>query len=357
MKAIRITSIGEAGKPGNFGLEDMPIPEPKDNQVRVKVAYASICGSDPHVLTGNLGPWLDHVKKNLPRGMGHEMSGYVDKIGPKAEAMGLKVGDRVTGNYRSFCGSCHYCRIGKENYCTHYTQNHDAMAEYCCWNADQIYKIPDSVSLLDASLAEPLSIALNAVKTVNVKFGSRVAIFGAGGIGLMLVQLARLAGAAQVVVFDLVEEKLKVACGTGADLGIDPTKPDALKEAEDFTGGLGFDAVIECSGASSAARMAIQALCPDGHAVFFAMYKPDFQLEVNAFVDLYMLGKHIHGMFTSADLFEDTVATLGRMNFKPIINKIYPLEKCKEAFDDQFSGKYAKIIFEVAGEKRRGTFC
>ena len=350
MKALFVTSIADphvVGSEGSIELREVPVPEPKEDEVRIKVAYASICGSDAHVLGGNLGPIRRRVLDSLPRRMGHEVSGTIDKLGERAAALGWEVGDRITANYRHFCNACYYCHNGMENFCLHPVQHTDAMAEYICWNVSQIYKVPEPVNLLHASMTEPLSIALNAVQVAKVRFGSRVAIVGAGGIGLMAVQLARLAGAAQIAVFDLVEKKRQIALLTGADICLDPTHPTALSEAQSFTQNLGFDCVLECSGASSAAKMALSLISPDGDGVFFSMYQPDFSLEVNLFSELYLSSKHLHGMYTSADCFPRTIAVLSHINFEPIIQKMYPLVECKKAFDDQLTGQYAKIVLSV----------
>jgi len=353
MKALYVTSIGdpEAGKIGTLEIRDIPIPEPEPEEVRIKVAYASICGSDGHILRGNLGPLRPLAEASLPGRLGHEMSGIVDKLGEKAaQVTGLKPGDRITANFAHYCNSCYFCRSGKENYCQHTDSRQNAMSEYICWHMTQIYKIPDGISLLDASQTEPLSIALNAVETAQVKLGSRVVVFGCGAIGLMAVQVAKLAGASQVASIDIVASKREIALNTGADIAFDPSEEGWEAKAIEWTGGLGFDAAIESSGASSAAQSAIQLIGVDGHAVFFAMYNPEFELKVNLFMEMYLKQKHIHGMYTSADCFPKTIALLPRMNLKPIIQGLYSLDECAKAMDDQLSGKFAKLAFKIAGE-------
>lgn len=203
MKAITLTEYAKVSEhiPGKVEMLQCEKPTPGPEDVLIRIAYASICGSDAHVVRGNLTPELEAaIRSMLPFHMGHEISGVIEDLGDKAKEMGLKVGDRITANYTHFCNSCYFCRTGQENFCEHPEAHFDGMAEYVCWHMSQVYKIPDNVSLLHASQTEPLSIALNACKTVGVHFGSRVLVSGAGPIGLYATQLARKAGASLIVV-------------------------------------------------------------------------------------------------------------------------------------------------------------
>ena len=187
MKAITLTEYAKVSEhiPGKVEMLQCEKPTPGPEDVLIRIAYASICGSDAHVVRGNLTPELEAaIRSMIPFHMGHEIFGVIEDLGEKAKEMGLKVGDRITANYTHFCNSCYFCRTGQENFCEHPEAHFDGMAEYVCWHMSQVYKIPDNVSLLHASQTEPLSIALNACKTVGVHFGSRVLISGAGPIGL-----------------------------------------------------------------------------------------------------------------------------------------------------------------------------
>lgn len=348
MKSLFTVEMGNPEKKttGRMELCQVDMPQVGAEDVLIKVAYASICGSDGHVLGGNLGPLTEYVRSRLPMSMGHEISGVIAEVGATAAAAGYKVGDRVTANYTHFCNSCHNCHIGLENHCLNPAATANAMSEYVSWRMSQIFKIPDDVGLDCASLTEPLSIAFGAVEMAQVKLGSRVAIFGGGGIGLMAVQLAKMAGASRVVLMEPVEAKRKLGMELGADAAWNPIEDNIEELTQAYTGGLGFDAVIEASGASSAAATALQILSKDGHVVYFAMYKPDFNLSVNLFDELYLKQKHLHGMYTTADVFPRVVSMLGRVNLKALIHKVYGLDDYEAAFADQLSGNYAKIIFK-----------
>jgi len=348
MKAIHVTAIGdpEVKTIGKTDLWDIPNKEPGDEEVMLKVAYASICGSDGHILRGNLGPLREMVLSWLPMRLGHEVSGVIEKAGKKALELGFKPGDRVTANYVKFCNSCYYCRNGQENLCQHPEFHYEAMGQYVTWHMSQIYKIPEHVSLKDAALTEPLSIALNAVETVNIKMGARVAVMGAGGIGLMAVQLAKMAGASSVSLFDIVDSKLQLGKQLGADMVFNTSDEDCISNAMDYTEERGYDNIIETTGNSNVAKMALDLLTMEGHVVYIAMYNENFELPLNLFAQMYQKGLHIHGMQTSADTFEKTVRMLGRVNLSSIIQKTYLLEEHKEAFDAQLTGAYTKIAFK-----------
>lgn len=354
MKTVVMTEYGDFArrKPGTVRVLEVSKPKPGPEEVLIRIAYASICGSDAHIVRGNLSPEIENrVRRNLPYHMGHEISGVIEDLGEEAKAIGFKAGDRITANYTHFCNSCYFCRTGQENFCTNPKRHMDGMSEYVVWHMSQIYKIPDDVPLLHASQTEPMSIALNACQTVGVRFGSRVLVSGVGAIGLYAVQLARRAGASLVVASDVVPEKLEIARNVGAHATVNPTASDWMAQAMAHTDGLGFDAVLECSGASSAAQAMPDLMTKNGHCVMFAMYDPAFEMRLNPYRLLYERSLHIHGMYTSADAFPQTVSMLRDMRFDGIIQESFAPEQCHEAFEKMLSGKYIKLVFRFSDDQ------
>ncbi|MGI6042532.1 MAG: zinc-dependent alcohol dehydrogenase [Candidatus Alectryocaccobium sp.] len=354
MKSVQMIKYADKEKklPGVVAMVESEKPSPGPEEILIKVAYASICGSDAHVVRGNLSEGLEQlIKSMLPWKMGHEISGVIEEVGEVAAAMGFKPGDRVTANYTHYCNSCYFCHTGQENFCTNPRPHFDGMAEYVSWHMSQVHKIPDNVSLLHASQTEPLSIALNACQTVGVHFGSRVLISGAGPIGLYALQLAKKAGASTIIVSDVVESKHAISMKLGATGTVNPMEPDWKEKAMAFTDGLGFDAVLECSGASSAAQAMPSIMTKNGHCVMFAMYNPDFEMKIKPYFTFYEESKHIHGMYTSADAFPKTVAMLSEIQFDDIIEGVFEPEQCEEAFEKVLSGKYIKLIFKFSDDK------
>ena len=342
MKAVLVVKDfnPQTGEPGEVDCLEVPTPEPvKDDDVLIKVAYASICGSDPNVLKG-LFP------DRAPCPIGHEMAGTIADLGPRAKELGWWVGDRITGNFFQSCGACEYCHDNMGQFCPEAVGKVGTQAEYIVWSASQLYRLPDSVDLLTGTLSEPFNIALHAIETADMKLGARVAISGGGGIGLMLVQLARLAGASEVTIFEPVQSKRELALALGADHAVDPVGGDAIAETAEITGGRGFNAVLEASGNPKAAETAIKIADKQGHIVYFAMYPKEYELPVNLYQHCYHNELRIQGMFLGQYSFARSVAMLPRVNLKPLIEKIYPLEECKQAYADQMSGKYVKLVFD-----------
>jgi (R,R)-butanediol dehydrogenase / meso-butanediol dehydrogenase / diacetyl reductase len=348
MKVVAVVKNGnpQTGEKGQIGVVDLPKPSIGSEDVLIKVAYCSICGSDPHSLTG-LWPL------QLPHGLGHEVSGTIEALGPEAKRKGLKIGDRVAGNFVQFCGACYYCRNGQEQFCPKIMEEglaaaRPGMAEYVAWHEGQVFRIPDSVSLEEACLTEPVAIALRAVERADLRIGARIAVSGAGGIGLLIVQLAKLAGASSVTAIEPVEAKRKLAKELGADYVLDPATDDIAAEAMRITNDIGFDAVIESSAASAAASSVLNMLAKGGTGVFFAMYPMDYELPVNLFLHAYMKEVTIRGFNMAPYAFPRAVALLPRLRLKDLIQKVFPMEEAAQAFDAQMSGKYAKVVIKCS---------
>ena len=348
MKQLFVTAVRDFEKNtlGKVEMREMPLPEPSDDEVRVKVIYSSFCGSDTHTLTGHLGEFEETTKSMLPMSFGHELSGIIDKAGPKAEALGYHAGDKVTVNYAKYCHACDNCRSGHENLCVNLQYCMNGFAEYAVYHVSQVFKLPEGYDLRKSSLIEPLTIALAVAEAAKISYGKSVAIFGCGGIGLMLVQLARLAGASTISVFDLVDEKLELAKKLGADFAFNSGCKDAEEKAREVAGGA-YDCTIEGTGAVPAAEMALRLLSRDGDGVFFAMYGKDPILNVNLHVDFYWCQKHLHGVIMGEGLFPKAIRMLPRLDLDSIIQKEYPLSSYEEAVDALCSKKYAKVILKM----------
>ncbi len=325
---------------GEIGCREVDKPQiVHDDDVLIKVAYASLCGSDPNLLKG-LFPF------KAPFQWGHEFSGIIEELGPGATKKDLKVGDRVTGNFYKTCGACHYCRNMTEQFCPYPEENPKAQAQYFVLRESQVYVIPESVDLMDATLIEPFAIAVRAMERADIKIGQRVAISGGGGIGLMIAQLARSAGASTVVVIEPVKSKRQLALEMGADVAIDPFSEKLAERSAELTKGYGFDAVIEASGNTKAAESCLELVGKGGTIVYFSMYDMDYNLPLNLFNYCYHKEITIKGMFLAQLVFERAVEMMVRMNLRPLISKVYSLDECEQAYEDQMSGQYAKVVFD-----------
>jgi len=245
MKSASVTRFGkllddDAEKRGRIVVRDAPEPPLGDEQVKIKVAYCSICGTDPHQIEHNVRG------QTLPFGLGHEMSGVVVEVGPGAVRHGFRPGDRVAGNFLHFCGTCDPCRSGNPGMCEFAEgSNQPCLAEYVSWHESQVYRLPDGISLKQGCLLEPVSVAVMAVDRLAPVIGQRVAISGGGPIGLLLLQQMRMMGAVDLTLIEPIGYRRDLALKYGADHVVDPFGQDVAEAAAAATGGRGYDIVVD----------------------------------------------------------------------------------------------------------------
>lgn len=343
MKAVLLSRLYDQNSNQLGDVDCFEVPEPNivnEDDVKIQISYASICGSDPNTLKG-LFP-----NKKIGNTMGHELSGTVVELGVKAQKNGLKVGERVTGNFFLPCGACENCQRGMKQFCRNGRYLTGAMAQYIVWRESQVYKLPEDIDMRQACLTEPFTIATHAVEVSDMKIGSRVAISGGGGIGLMLVQLAKLCGASSVTLLEPFAEKRDIAMKIGADFVLDPAESGIHEKILDITNGNGFDVIFESSGNGKAAEFCLEMAGVGCHIVYFAMYPLDYHLQLNLLENCYHKELRIQGMYLAQNAFPKAISMLRRVDLEPLISKIYSLDQCKEAFADAMSGKEIKILFD-----------
>jgi len=302
MKSVTVVKVGslttdnEAAR-GKVQVCDIPVPELEDEQVKIKVAYCSICGSDPHLLQQNIFGW------DVPFGLGHEMSGVVVEVGKKATKKGLKPGDRVAGNFLHFCGTCYYCRNQQEQFCEHANDsNQPCMSEYITWHESQVFKLPDDVSLKKGCLLEPVSVAVRVMDKIQPRIGQRVAICGGGPIGLLVLQSIKMMGAVKLTLIEPIEERRALAMKYGADFVIDPIEQDVVAAAKEITSGQGYDVVIDCSGSVHAVGALPEITSFGGLLMYSAMYPNSFEMPLNLYKYCYHNELTITGIYVSHTL-------------------------------------------------------
>ena len=343
MKSIRCVKIGslrekDPEKKGRIEVWDVPEDPVGPEDVRIKVAYCAICGSDPHLVEGIFG-WP------VPFGMGHEVSGVITEVGEKAVKKGLKVGDRVAGNFLKFCGTCYYCQNGQQQFCEHADEsNHPGFSETLVWHESQVYKLPDSVSLREGCLLEPVSIAVRAMDKAELKFGQRVLVSGGGPIGLLITQCLKKGGAAELTLSEPIAERRELAKRFGAKHVIDPMAENLRDAADRITGGRGFDVVFDCTGSTRAVYDLPFVTAKGGKLIYSAMYPNDFEMPLNLYKFCYYNELTITGMYVAPYAFPRAAQMLPELDLAPLTAKVFELEDAVAAFDAQVSGKYPKIL-------------
>lgn len=261
-------------------IEEHEMPAVGTKDILIQVKACGVCGTDVHIYEGDKGA----AEVTPPTILGHEFSGVIAEVG--TEVTEYKVGDRVCIDPNCYCGSCEPCRNGVAHYCKHMigygTTVNGGFAEYCAVNERQVYKLGDNTTFEQGAMTEPVACCLHGIDMCKIQPGHQVVIIGGGMIGLLMLQLARLAGAAKVALLEPVESKRQVGKKIGADVCIDPIHenvPERLKEA----GMTWINTVIECVGRPSTIEQAIEVAGNKAVVMMFGLTKPDETIAVKPF--------------------------------------------------------------------------
>ncbi|MEV8358123.1 alcohol dehydrogenase catalytic domain-containing protein [Microbacterium sp. NPDC076895] len=343
MKTVAVTRIGSLRDPdesarGRVEVVDFPEQDLGPEDVRVRVAYSAICGSDPHLAEGYFGT-------DVPIGLGHELSGVVEALGERAHRNGLQVGDRVAGNFLRFCGTCRPCQEGKQQFCEHIQEyNRPGMAETITWHESQLYKLPDSVSLLKGCLLEPTSVAVRIADKTRVRVGDRVAIVGGGPIGQLTLQVMRMYGATSLTMIEPIAERREMATRHGAEFVIDPVAEDQFARTDEITDGRGYDVVIDASGSTRAVKGILDIAAKGGTVVYGAMYPAQFEMPLNLSDYLYLKELTLTGVFVSPYAFPRALQILPHLDVDELTAAVFDLDDASEAFAVHVSGVHPKVV-------------
>lgn len=323
-----------------IALREVSVPAVGPRQVRVRIAYAALCATDLHMVTMGI---LD-AKPPMP--LGHEAAGIVEEVGKEAALSGIRPGDKVCLFPVTFCGQCPDCKEGKPQYCKN-AKPTGAFAEYVVTDISAVFKLPDDADLLRYCLAEPTTCAIRAMDLAAIPQGSRVAISGVGGIGMILLNALLLAGGSRVTAIDVVDRKLELAREMGAQYTLNPQRDDLIAAGAEITGGRGYDFVFEASGSPAAARPALGLVGNCGTCVYFAVYPPAYELPVNLY-QLYRKEACIRTVFTHPAIMPRAIDLMPRIDTDRIIGKVLPLSQAEEAFALFHQSIYPKIILDCA---------
>lgn len=343
MRTVAVTKIGSLRDPdesarGIIDLVDLPEPELGPEDVRIRVAYSAICGSDPHLAEGFFGT-------DVPIGLGHELSGVVEALGQRANRNGLQIGDRVAGNFLRFCGTCTACRTGRQQFCEHMQEyNRPGMAETVTWHESQVYKLPDDVSLLKGCILEPTSVAVRIADKTSIRVGDRVAICGGGPIGQLVLQVMKMSGATSLTLIEPIAERREMALRHGADAVIDPITENQAQCAEEITGGSGYDVVIDASGSPRAVSALLDIAAQGATVVYGAMYPRDFEMPLNLSDYLYLKELTLTGVFVSPYAFPRALQILPYLDVNELTQSVFDIEDAAEAFAMHVSGRFPKVL-------------
>lgn len=276
----RMTAIVCHG-PEDYRVEEKARPVAGPGEMVIRIAACGICASDCKCWSGAAMFWGKNPWVKAPVVPGHEFFGVVDELGPEAAAhFGVKQGDRVIAEQIVPCDRCRYCRSGSYWMCEVHNifgfQRDVAdggMSDYMLIpRTARVHVIPPELPLEDAAIIEPLACAIHTVQRGDVQLDDVLVIAGAGPIGLMMVQVAKLKTPKKLIVIDMVPERLELARGFGADIVINPAEEDAEAIVRAATGGYGCDVYIEATGSPSGVTQGLTLIRKLGRFVEFSVF-------------------------------------------------------------------------------------
>lgn len=337
-------------------IEDVPEPGPAPGQVKVRVHYCGICGTDIHEYTE--GPMFiasePHPLTNYgaPVIIGHEFAGEIVELGDGVT--GWSVGDRVALEGYWICGDCHWCQRHQYNRCEnlafHGFSAPGGLAEYVCAPTYQLYPLDPRVSWEAAALVEPTAVAVRAVNRTAPKLGETALVVGAGPIGLAILQVLHAAGVTRVMVTEVAQKRLEMARDFGATLALNPQAEDVTAAVSDLTHGVGVDMAFECAGTESAFHTALNGTRKGGRVCMVSQTNTPMRLYVN---DLGFFERTMIGTVAYCGEFAPAIQLIaeGKVRAEDMITARIPLEDLLEVGYRELmerTGDHVKIIVSPA---------
>jgi len=338
MKAVRVYG------PGDYRLEEVPVPSIGPGEVLVRVLASGICASDVKTFLGarvwgsaEIAPYIE-----VPVTPGHEFVGQVVALGEGAgEKYGLEIGDHAVSEQIVPCWRCRFCRRGQYWMC----QQHDiygfkrgraegSWAQYMRFPANAInHRVPAEIPVEQAALIEPLACAIHAVERGEIQLGQVVVIAGMGPIGLCMLQVARLKGPGLLIALDMKAHRLELAKRLGADLALDVSQGDAVQRVLDLTEGYGCDVYIEATGAGPAVAQGLQMLRRLGTFVEFSVHAGPVAVDWSIIGDVKEL--NIHGAHLGPYCYPLAIEYLrkGVVDGAALVSHRLPLERFAEGLE------------------------
>ena len=322
-------------------IEEISTPEIGERDVLIRVRACGVCGTDVHIFNGDEG-----AAKSPPHTvLGHEFSGEVIRAGAKVS--GVSAGDRVCVDPNKLCGQCDYCRSGIGHFCEHMvgigTTVDGGFAEYCAVPESQVYKFGPELTCEKAAMTEPVSCCIHGIDLCEIECGGTVAVIGCGMIGLIMIQLARLRGAAKIIAVEPVESKRKQALSLGADVAVNPTGCDVPK-ALAAAGVQRVGTVIECVGKTGTIGTAVEIAGRHSIVMMFGLTAPADTVQIRPF-ELFKKEITLKASYINPYTFSRALALIesGKIDVSSMVHAVAPVEKLPAILSDpglRAKGKY-----------------
>ena len=346
MKAVVVRA------PMQYGVEEVPTPDPPEGGFLLRVAACGLCGSDLRTLR------VGHRRVTFPWIIGHEVCGTVAETGPGYTGSWQR-GELVAVGPMAYCATCDFCLDGRYELCEDYREIAQdwpgGFAEYLavpepCVRLGNVRRIPEGLDPAYAAISEPVSSVVNAQERGRVGLGDTVAIIGAGPVGCMHVSLARARGAARVYIADIVDERLQMAEAFEPDALIHAAKQDTVAEVMRLTGGRGADVVVTATPAPVASVQGVEMARKDGRVLIFGGLpkedsKPGVDMNTVHYRGLHVIGTTIFAPRHQRIALELMAA--GRIPLEALVTHQFPLADFEVGAGLALEGRALKVVFEV----------
>lgn len=350
--------------------DDVEVEAPREGEVRVRMGASGVCHSDLSIQNGTL-------LSQMPIVLGHEGAGVVEEVGDGVE--GLAPGDHVVVSWVPQCGHCFFCSRDQGYLCetggvamatgglmdgtTRFSSggtplyqmaSSGTFAEASIVPAIGLVKVPDDVPLTVAALigCGVLTGVGAALNTADIREGDTVAVVGCGGVGLNVIQGARIAGAAEIIAVDMVEAKLQMAKEFGATVTVNAGQGDAVSQVMDLTSQRGADVAFEVIGLAKTIEQTVGMTRRGGQAVLVGVPRMDVTLQVPAFFGMVLMSKTIRGCWYGSSNVQRDVPRLlelygdGRLKLDELISRTITLDEVNDAFDAMTTGEVARQVID-----------
>lgn len=324
-------------EPRNYAVCEIEKPKVKPNQVLIKVMSCGICRTDAHIHDG------DFISK-FPLTTGHEFAGEIVEVGD--ETWGFSIGDRVTADNTVMCGECYYCRRNQPLFCENFyslgCNGPGGFAEYVVVNFDKVFHVSDALTYDQACFAEPLSCAVHGMDVIDIKCGDDVLIFGAGPTGILLTQLIKFGGAANVVVCASSQDKLDLIEKNGYAKTILMDRNNynrhTKKLKEQFP--KGFDVVIDATGVPAVLEQCFVFPKATGKIVVYGVTGNDAKISISPY-QIFEKELKLIGSFAQSHCYDRALKYLeqGIVKVDDLITQHFTLDEFPKAMDQMLNGR------------------
>jgi len=339
-------------KPKQLQCVELQKPSVRNNEILIKVKSTGICGSDINRIASDDEKWNTVI-------LGHEFSGIADEIG--SDVYQFEKGDKIAVAPLVPCNNCSSCKKGNFSLCENYTfigsRINGGFAEYVVVPVKNVIKIPDKLSFDKAAMLEPITVCLHSIGSVDQLIGKSVAILGAGTLGLILLQICKVMGVKQVVISDIVDEKLKIAEKLGANVCVNAKKNSVESIVKRQVEGNGVDLAIESSGHNSSRITAINITKGKGEIILLGTSSNDIKIEAEIFERIVRKEILLRGSWMSysapfpGDEWNIAIWLLekGEVDVDLLATHKFPLEKIEKATDLIFNSNemFCKVLINA----------